>query len=241
MRYAVISDVHANLEALVSVLLDIRKVGIEEIFFLGDAVGYGPDPEKCLDILNIECKILIAGNHDWAVIGLTDIGFFNLYARQAIEWTIDRISPDKMEIMKAFKISESITEKDIFLVHSTPKKPENWYYLQTLTDAQINFEAFGARICFLGHTHSPYIIEKKSSGELKIHRNKVWISDTSRYIINVGSVGQPRDRDPRPCYCVFDDGFIHLRRIEYNIKKTQDKMMNYGLPHYLIERLSYGV
>ncbi len=241
MRYALISDVHANFEALQSVLADIKKEGIKEIIFLGDAVGYGPDPEECLHILSLQCKILITGNHDSAVIGLTDIGLFNFYARRAIEWSIERISDDKIGILKKFKISEKVYEKDIFLVHSTPKEPEKWSYLHSFEDAQINFDFFDAKICFLGHTHSPFIIERKSSGELALHSNEIWLSDTSRYIVNVGSVGQPRDRDSRSCYCIFDDGFIYFRRIEYDIKKTQYKMVRYGLPQYLINRLTYGV
>lgn len=241
MRYAVISDVHSNLEAVQSVLEDIKKEGIEEILFLGDAVGYGPDPEECLNILNAECKILIAGNHDMAVIGLTDIGLFNSAARTAIEWTSQRINVNNILLLKKFKISENIPEKDISLFHSTPKEPEKWSYLETNFDAEVNFHYFDSKICFLGHTHKPSIIEKKPSGDMLFHRDDVRLSKASRYIVNAGSVGQPRDKDPRACYCIFDEGLIRFRRIEYDIKTTQDKMTQYGLPDYLIERLSYGV
>lgn len=240
MKYAVISDVHSNLEAAQSVLQDINKKGINEILFLGDAVGYGPDPEECIKILNAECKILIAGNHDRAVIGLTDIGLFNSVARIAIEWTSQRINADNILLLKRFKISESIPEKNISLFHSTPKEPEKWSYFQTNFDAEVNFHYFDSLICFLGHTHKPFIIEKKPSGEILFHRNDVRLSEASRYIVNAGSIGQPRDGDPRACYCIFDEELIYFRRVEYNIKKTQDRMMHYGLPFYLIDRLSYG-
>lgn len=241
MRYAVISDVHSNLEAAQSVLEDIKKEGIEDLLFLGDAVGYGPDPEECLKILNAECKILIAGNHDRAVIGLTDIRLFNSFARTAIEWTSQRISADNILFLKRFKISESIPEKDISLFHSNPKEPKKWSYLEANFDAEVNFHYFDSQICFLGHTHKPFIIEKKPSGEMLIHRDDVRLSEASRYIVNAGSIGQPRDGDPRACYCIFDEGLIYFRRVEYNIKRTQDKMMQYGLPFYLIDRLSHGV
>lgn len=241
MRYAVISDVHANLEAVQAVLKDIKKSGIGEILFLGDAAGYGPDPVECLNTLHAECKILIAGNHDMAVLGLTGIEFFSYYACKSIEWSLERISAGNIKFLEIFKTSEIISEKDIFLVHSSPKEPQKWSYLQTLLDAADNFNYFDAKMCFLGHSHKPFIIEKKPSGEMCMHRDEVRLSDASRYIINAGSVGQPRDGDPRSCYCVFDEGLIYFRRVEYDIKKTQDKMMKYGLPFYLADRLSHGL
>lgn len=241
MRYAIISDVHSNIEALKAVLMDIKKTGIREIFFLGDAVGYGPDPEECLRILGAECKVLIAGNHDMAALGLTDIRLFNHAARTAIEWTSKRISHDNIQFLRSFKMFEDIPEKNIFLVHSTPKNPEEWFYLETNLDAEVNFHYFSSKVCFLGHTHKPFIVERKPSGKMLFYRDEIKISAKARYIINAGSVGQPRDGDPRACYCIFDGGVIHFRRIEYDVKTTQDKMTQYGLPDYLIERLSYGV
>ncbi len=241
MKYAVISDVHANLEALYATILDINKNDIQEIFFLGDVVGYGPNPQECIDIIKYESKIRIAGNHDYALLGLIDIDFFNTYAKESIIWTSQYVTADRLEILKTFQISQRIASKDIFLVHSTPKKPQEWSYLLTFNDARINFEYFEEKICYIGHTHVPIIIEKKRSGEVIAHSKKVVISNDSRYIINVGSVGQPRDGDARACYCIFDDGLIYFRRIEYDIRKTQDKMFHCGLPYYLISRLFYGM
>ncbi len=241
MLYAIISDVHSNLEALNAVLNDIKKFGIKEIFFLGDSVGYGPDPDECTSILNSLCSVLIAGNHDMAIIGLTDISQFNSFARIAIEWTSKQMKAENISLLKRYKMLQEILEKNIFLVHATPKKPEEWSYIDIMWDVDKQFHYFDDKICFVGHSHKPFIIEKKSSGELLLHKEEVRLSEKSRYLINVGSVGQPRDRDPRASYCIFDNGLIYFRRIEYNIKKTQKKMMGYGLPVYLIERLSYGV
>lgn len=241
MRYAVISDVHGNIEALKAVLKDIRKKKIAEIVFLGDAVGYGPDPIECINILNAECKILLAGNHDYAVLGLIDIDFFNPYAKAAILWTKEKINKESLEILKTFLISKEIENRKIFLVHSTPKEPEKWHYLLTLWDAEVNFHYFGNKICLLGHSHQPVIIERIPSGEMHVYRDEAKIKESDRYIINVGSVGQPRDGDPRACYAIVDDVSIRLCRVEYDIEKTQSKMRIYGLPSKLIERLSRGV
>lgn len=237
---AIISDVHGNIEALKAVLRDIKKRGLKQVLFLGDAVGYGPDPDECVKTLSSECVILLAGNHDWAVLDQTDINYFNPYAKASILWTKRNISETGISILKNFEILREIEDKKIFLVHSTPKEPTEWHYLLTLWDAEINFHYFDNKICFLGHSHQPFIIERLPSGEMITHKNEVKIKETSRYIVNVGSVGQPRDRDPRACYAVIDE-WIRIYRVEYDIKKTQEKMRSHGLPQFLIERLSEGI
>lgn len=241
MRYAVISDVHGNAEALKSVLKDIKKKKITDILFLGDAVGYGPDPDECVEFLNSECKILLAGNHDRAVLGMTDIDFFNPYAKTTILWTKEKIRKENLATLKTFLISKEVENKKILLVHSTPKEPEQWHYLLTLWDAEVNFHYFDNKICLLGHSHQPFIIKRLPSGEMFTYRNEAKIGITERYIINVGSVGQPRDGDPRACYATIDDTSVKLYRVEYDTRKTQDKMSRYGLPLPLIERLERGV
>lgn len=241
MIYAIISDVHSNIEALTAVLIEIKKSKIEEIFFLGDAVGYGPNPDECTKTVNDHCSAMILGNHDMAVLGLLDIEFFNVYAQQAIQWTVQKMNVNNKLLLKKFDMLRKISQKDIFLVHSTPKKPEMWAYIYTLWDAAENFHYFDTKICFVGHSHKPFIFEKKPSGEIVSHKERVSLSEGSRYLVNVGSVGQPRDRDHRACYCIVNEGAIFFRRVEYDIKMTQNKMLKYGLPSYLIERLSYGI
>ncbi len=241
MRYAVISDVHGNIEALQAVLEDIKNKKIENILFLGDAVGYGPDPEECVKTLFYSCQILLAGNHDWAVLDLTDIDYFNPHAKAAILWTKENLSEEALSMLRRFEISREVENKKIFLVHSTPKNPTEWNYLLTLWDAEINFHYFDNPICLIGHSHYPFIIERLPSGEMITHREKAKLDSSKRYIINVGSVGQPRDGDPRACYSVIDEWWVRFYRVEYDVKKTQKKMKAYGLPQSLIKRLQHGL
>lgn len=145
--YAVLSDVHSNLEALESVLRDIKKRGIREVLFLGDAVGYGPDPDRCMILLKEECEILVAGNHDWGVCGLTDIDHFNENARSAIMWTKTVMQSENLNALAASPLRVDLSEKGITLVHSTPWEPEQWHYLLYLADAELNFQNFDTEIC----------------------------------------------------------------------------------------------
>jgi predicted phosphodiesterase len=239
-RCAVISDVHANISALNQVLQDIDRNKIEDILFLGDAVGYGPDPNECIDLLTERCKVLLAGNHDWGAVGLTDSTFFNEYARDALEWMKEVITERNKKILGLLPAREELVEGDILLVHSTPKEPEAWHYLLTLWDADINFHYFDNKFCVLGHSHQPFIIEKVPSGELVSHEGSAKIRDGSRYIINAGSVGQPRDGDPRACYVIISEENIGIVRVPYDIATTQNRMKQEQLPEMLLERLSIG-
>lgn len=239
-RFAILSDVHANADALNEVLGDIDRRGIEDVLFLGDAVGYGPDPNECIDLLAANCKVRLAGNHDRAAIGLTDISYFNAYARNAIEWTSGVITEKNKKILGPLPVRKELKTEDILLVHSTPKEPEEWHYLLTLWDAEMNFNYFGNRFCFLGHSHQSFIIEKVASGELIPYKDSVTIKDGCRYIINVGSVGQPRDGDPRACFVIIAGETIEIIRVPYDIRTVQEKMRKAHLPDMLIERLTIG-
>ncbi len=236
-----ISDVHANLEALEAVLEDIGKRKVKDVIFLGDAVGYGPNPNECIELLKDSCKVMLAGNHDCALTGLTDTENFNEYARLAIEWTSSVLTKPNLDVLKELSFVKVLKKDNALLVHSTPKEPEIWHYLLTLKDAEINFHYFEQKICFLVHSHRSFIIEHLSSGEMISYKDKAVIKETERYIINAGSVGQPRDRDPRACYVFIADEKIELVRVKYDIEKTQKKMHNAELPLRLIERLERGV
>lgn len=240
MPYAVISDVHANLEALQAVLSDIEKRKIKNILFLGDAVGYGPDPNKCVSLLAGVSKVLLAGNHDWAAVGLTDIEYFNPYAKAAVLWTSKVLTGESRKAIEEFSLVKVMRRQGLFLVHASPMAPEEWHYILTLQDAERNFTFFTERVCLLGHSHWPFIVERLHTGELLTHREEVVLNKESRYIVNVGSVGQPRDKDPRACYALMERGKIRLIRVEYPVQETQRKMKKAGLPEPLIERLSIG-
>jgi predicted phosphodiesterase len=238
--YAIISDVHANLEALNAVLKEIEKERIDEILFLGDSVGYGPNPNECIESLRDSTEVILAGNHDWAAIGMTDITYFNPYARAAIEWTEDVLSDENKTFLRELPVAKKLRHGSILLVHSTPKEPEQWHYLSSMWDAYINFHFFTEKICFIGHSHVPAIIEAPPEGELRLYPSHVEIKDGHRYIINVGSVGQPRDGNPDAAYVLFNEDSIEIRRVSYDIVLTQKKMRKAGLPSYLIDRLVVG-
>jgi len=269
MRYAVIADVHANLEALEAVLKDIKKRKIESILFLGDAVGYGPNPNECIEVLQEIVsestrteKVSLMGNHDSAVIGLTDLEYFNPNARTAVEWTKDILTEENKAFLKNLPILKSLkieydennpplppfakggqggfSGEDILLVHATPKEPEQWHYLLTKQDAYINFHFFTEKICLIGHSHQPSIIEQSPEGEMVIYKDNAEIKDKHRYIINVGSVGQPRDGNPDAAYALLNEDSIEIKRVSYDILSTQEKMRGAGLPSFLIERLARG-
>jgi predicted phosphodiesterase len=241
MRIAFFSDVHSNLEALQAVWDDAREHKVEKFFFVGDAVGYGPDPNQCVKIVRDLCQICLYGNHDYAALGLMDISYFNPYAAEAIHWTQRNLSAESKELFRDFKMTAKVY--DIFLVHGTPRNPEAWDYLLDLADAEYNFPAFEERVCLVGHSHVPAVFKKRGEERALLSREvEVFLEDDWRYIINIGSVGQPRDRDPRASYLIYDqpENHLFLRRVEYDFTITQRKMAALGLPRYLYERLAVG-
>ncbi|HCC68318.1 MAG TPA: hypothetical protein DEP99_00295 [Nitrospiraceae bacterium] len=240
MRYAIISDVHGNLEALKSVFKAISRGGVNSIWFLGDAVGYGPNPNECAAILKEKTQFQVAGNHDHAVIGRTDIEYFNPYAKAAIKWTKNIMTEKNASILKDLPITKRIKDEGILLVHATPKEPQKWHYMFTLQDARLNFRFFLEKLCFIGHTHQPSIVEHSPRGKLTVYMDSVEIKDNHRYIVNAGSVGQPRDGNPDASYVICSKNSIEVKRVPYDILLTQKKMHEAGLPLPLIERLAYG-
>lgn len=240
MRYAVISDVHGNLEALEAVLGDVREKRADRLIFLGDAVGYGPNPNECVELLRKNCDIALAGNHDLAAVGLTSIEYFNEFAKAAILWTREVLKEKNRKFIETLPLIRKMKKGNMLLVHSTPKEPGAWHYLLTLWDAEVNFHYFDERICVLGHSHLPFVIERLPSGEMVTHKSEAALGASHRYIINAGSVGQPRDRDPRACYLLIGDDRAEFVRLEYDWAETQRKMREARLPVPLAERLSRG-
>lgn len=241
MGYAVLSDVHSNLEALNAVIEDLKSRGIRDVYFLGDAVGYGPDPDECVEILKAECTVMLAGNHDMAAAGLADLSRFNMNARAAIEWTRQVMQGENIELLSRLPVKADIREQHIMIVHSTPCEPEEWHYILRIQDAGINFKCFDARVCFIGHSHSPVIIEQFPSGEMITHKEAIQLNPENRYIINAGSVGQPRDGNPKAGYVLVENTYLEIVRVPYDVRLTQDKMTKEGLPLPLIERIAYGI
>lgn len=246
MPCAVISDIHGNHEALTAVLADIKQRGIKDIFCLGDIVGYGAEPGKCLaKICSLTDKIT-AGNHDYGAVGLLDISSFNLNARKTIEWTVGILAQQEKEILSKLPlIIKSETETGSFwAVHSTPNRPNAWHYILSLDEAEYQFENFQGNLCFIGHSHQPVFWEFDANGRCNsINRARLRLDKAKRYIINAGSVGQPRDGDPRSSYIIYDVERMEvaIRRVEYDIKSAQEKIIKAGLPTRLAERLTHGI
>jgi diadenosine tetraphosphatase ApaH/serine/threonine PP2A family protein phosphatase len=241
MKYGFFSDVHANLEALKACIIDFRAEKLDKLYFLGDAVGYGPFPDECVKLINDVASVKLMGNHDYAALGLMETDYFNQYAAESMGWTKNSISRKTIEIMSNFDIKHVFN--DILLVHSSPKEPELWHYILDMDDARESFEYFTERICLVGHTHRPYIVCKVDSGDTFLSKQaEETISEDRRYLINIGSLGQPRDGDPRSCYMIYDAAtkIIRHKRVAYNVKATQRDMAKIGMPDYLIERLAVG-
>jgi len=242
MKVALISDVHGNLEALESVLRDMEKQGVEKIHFLGDSVGYGANPNECVKLINKHCDIKLLGNHDYAAMGLESTENFNHLAQASIDWTQEKIKPKTITILSDFEMEAVFL--DYFLVHSSPGHPEKWRYILNPDHATIAFEEFSQSVCFVGHSHLPTYFELGTTGlVMQRTKDKIELKKDKRYIVNIGSVGQPRDNDPRACYVMIetDNNTVNYQRVEYDIQKTQGKMRKAKLPDFLIERLTTGV
>lgn len=241
MRFAVISDIHSNLEALTAVLQDIETREVDEILCLGDIVGYGPNPNECIELVKNKCSSVIIGNHDFACIDQSELEYFNIFASQAILWTVDNLSESSNEFLS--KLSLRAKLDDFEIVHANPENPKNWDYILSIDEAIFNFSYFDSQICFHGHSHAPIIfIETTDKNYFYLRENHIQIKDDERYLINVGSVGQPRDSNPASAYGILDteQKKYQLVRVPYNFRETQEKMKKRQLPNFLIERLANG-
>jgi diadenosine tetraphosphatase ApaH/serine/threonine PP2A family protein phosphatase len=240
VRYAILSDIHGNLEALGAVLTDAVERS-DAALCLGDVVGYGPDPQPCIELVAERCQIVVGGNHEHAVAGLMDLGWFNPWARAAAEWTRDRLDDDHRAWLAMLPLVREL--EDATLVHASPAHPEDWDYLITPEDGQTAFGAFTTRLCFVGHSHVPGAWVQGSWGH--DHRPgaaTLGLERGCRYIVNVGSVGQPRDRDPRATYAIWDCDArqVSIRRVAYDVEATRAKILTAGLPRFLADRLAQG-
>jgi diadenosine tetraphosphatase ApaH/serine/threonine PP2A family protein phosphatase len=241
MKLAIISDIHGNLEALQAVLDFLKGEGIYDVVCLGDIVGYGANPNDCIDLVKNITDQIIAGNHDWGAVGLTDTSCFNPVARAAIEWTADNLTDYSRKFLQQLPLT--ISRNDSLFVHGTPSFPEQWHYLFRSVDASREFQAFTQKVCFIGHSHTPLMFARNQRGMVfQVNYSEQHIEDDRRYIINVGSVGQPRDLDPSAALGIYDmrRKYFTLQRIPYNISATQEKILKAGLPPMLAERLEVG-
>lgn len=234
---AIISDVHGNLEALTAVIDDVRGQGIQKIYNLGDTAGYGPDPAACIDLVDAACEVTLCGNHDYAV--LFDAEGFNPIARKSVEFHRKELTPSSDSDPENERrwswlrnLEPMFVCDDFEAMHGSPRQPITEYVLPS--DPEMDpvkiahiFAAMSQHIAFVGHTHFPGVLEELNETFLMTTQlgNRYVISDERRAIINVGSVGQPRDRNPRSCYVIYDGLTVTYRRVDYDYEKTIQKIL----------------
>ena len=236
MRIAILSDIHGNLEALTTNINYIEDDKIDEIYCLGDIVGYGSNPNECIENIDEKCKKVVIGNHDHAVLGLTSTEYFNDFAKISTFWTRNILTEQNRDYLASLEFTH--IENDILLVHSTPSDPMMWHYILSEIDARQELNHFEQQVCFIGHSHFPIVFHSNGFSR----KSKLTLEQDVRYIVNVGSVGQPRDGNPKTCFCIYDDESkeVEYIRLNYDIEKTKEKIIRAGLPVFLADRLTKG-
>ena len=239
MRFAIFGDIHANLQALEAVLSDARTQLCTHYVCMGDIVGYNANPRECLAIVrDLECPT-VKGNHDEQASMITEGEGFNALAEEAIQWTRERLTEDEKKWLRELRLQRQV--RDFTIVHATLDTPHKWGYVFNQLDAATSFSYQHTSLCFIGHTHSPKAYVRDGSVR-SMPLEILALQQGKKYLINVGSVGQPRDGDWRAAYCIYDTGTneVELRRVEYEIAGTQKAILEAGLPRKLADRLEIG-
>jgi predicted phosphodiesterase len=245
MRYLILTDIHANLEGLHTCLKDARARGYDETLVLGDIVGYGPDPNAVIDtIKDLRPRAIVRGNHDKVALGMNQAEGFHAAARAAAHWMLESLTEENREWLVALPMGPTIIDGDLEICHGAPFD-EDAYIFDEL-DARHAFEAATAPLCFYGHTHFA-VVFRLMKDVLEIvsppdGETALMIDPQARYLVNPGSVGQPRDGDPRAAYAIYDTETrrLDLIRLTYPLEITQEKMLKVGLPDPLARRLALG-
>jgi predicted phosphodiesterase len=241
MRCGIFSDIHSNLEATEAVVKAYKLEGIDIYLCLGDIVGYGGNPLECIQTVKDIAQVIIAGNHDWAVAGRVPLDYFNEWARQAVVWTQKRLDSDNRNFLATMRLSYE--NEDLVMVHGSLDKPEEFNYMTDTSRALRTFALMEKSICFLGHTHQAGIFIQDKRGRIDYQRQtNIKLEDEYRYIVDAGSVGQPRDGNNKASYCIYDTKKkeVSIKRVSYNIESAQEKILACGLPPFLATRLSVG-
>lgn len=246
MRIGILGDIHANAEALRAVTAALRDERVDQWVQVGDIVGYGPEPTECIDIVRELGCITCMGNHDAAVLDRLDTSYFNNFARTAIHWTRARLLPRDFDFLAGLEL---VVEKPEFtVVHGTMHMPEQFGYVISPVEALDSLEHQETRLCFVGHSHVPAIYLRRNAAPDDLHvvphsEAEISFRGFDRVLMNVGSVGQPRDEDPRAAYGLVDTELeiAAIRRVQYDIPGVQKKILAAGLPEVLANRLALGV
>jgi diadenosine tetraphosphatase ApaH/serine/threonine PP2A family protein phosphatase len=239
MRFAIFSDVHANLEALDAVLADAQEQKCTHFVCLGDVVGYNANPHECAErIRAMECPI-VKGNHDEQASLVESSRDFNEMAEQAIEWTRANLTEEDKKWLQELRLQQQV--RDFTIVHATLDTPDQWGYVFNTLDAAASFTYQHTTVCFFGHTHVPMAFVRED-GVKRTRTERLRIEPSKKYFINAGSVGQPRDGDWHAAYCIYhvDGNVVEQRRVKYDLATAQKKILKAGLPPLLAERLAIG-
>jgi predicted phosphodiesterase len=239
MKYAILGDIHANLEALETVLEDAKAQGVTHFVCIGDLIGYNANPSECLEKVRELDAPVVMGNHDYYGSREDKLVGFHPMAAEVINWTRNQLNDEQKEWLRNLPYSRRV--ETFTIVHSTLDNPHKWGYVLDRYDAESNFNYQTTSVCFYGHTHIPIAFEKGDEIRSGLY-SKIKIKVGRKYFINVGSVGQPRDGDPRAAYVIFDmlNNSIELRRLEYDLSKVQEKILAAGLPNKVAARLATG-
>jgi len=239
MRYGIFSDVHSNLQACLEAIKWFKTQGIDQYISLGDIINYGASPVEVIELIRSMHPVIVAGNHDWGIVDKFDINALHQFAREALLWSRKMISVEDKIFLRSLKLI--YREKNFVCVHSSLLNPQEFNYIFNSQDALLSICRMEKDICFIGHSHRPISYVLTQDGLSYSKAAFIPISDGRKYIINVGSVGQPRDGDNRGCVCIYDDAksAVYFHRFEYNIKSAADKIINAGLPDIFAYRL-YG-
>ena len=240
MRRAVLSDIHGNIDALEAVLADLRRSGIESVACLGDFVGYGAAPNECVAALKSLIEAGVVGNHDQASTGRLRLGGFRSDAAVAARWTDERLTPENRAWL--IELPFSVVWHGIRLVHASPTEPDEWRYVLSVGEAIEELRGYPERVCLIGHSHVAGAFVESQRRVTYVREPEIAIDPDIRYLVNVGSVGQPRDGDWRAAYLVVDEDRSVLQhvRVEYDVDRAARRILDAGLPPFLAERLRWG-
>jgi diadenosine tetraphosphatase ApaH/serine/threonine PP2A family protein phosphatase len=240
MRSAILSDIHGNLEALTAVMRELKGMAIDQYYCLGDVIGYGANPRECLKTIKELTQILVMGNHEWAVLGHDDLSSWSEAAREALLWTRRQLLVEDLEYLSGLPFYQKT--EHFAMTHGAYPNPEEFVYLEDLATARRMMACAPHSLMFIGHTHIPLIIQGRPGEELFVSRGRVVTVPDTQYIINVGSVGQPRDGNPLASFAVYDtqQRTVEIHRIAYDIAIAQEKIRQAGLPRMLADRLKMG-
>jgi len=241
MRYGIFGDIHSNLEAFDRIIAEYKKEHIDKYICVGDIVGYGASPHECLRRFMDLNAISVCGNHDWASIGLFPVEYFNNIAKEAVEWTQEILNKEERGFLKSLKLI--IKGQGFVVAHGSLCRPELFDYISDIKSAVKSFQIMEEDICFIGHSHIPAVFFMHEGKVKRATEDSIKVEPGLKYIINVGSVGQPRDGNPQAGFCIYDSNkkTVEIKRVDYDIEVAKNKILKAGLPEKLGYRLLTGL